>query len=79
MIVFFVLEMKFTSLQGDLVLIPAGCAHQVENCSPLPTIKVAQDFIAAESVARCWEIMLEVGTLPKLACNVCVLISFYVY
>ena len=51
-----------TRLQGDLVLIPAGCPHQVVNCSPLPTVKVAQDFLAPESVSRCWEMMQEVTT-----------------
>lgn len=68
--------MNITSLQGDLVLIPAGCAHQVENCSPLPTIKVAQDLIAAESVARCWEMMVEVSGLLKLVRNNRIVISF---
>ncbi len=56
-------SLRRDSLQGDLVLIPAGCAHQVENRSPLPTVKVAQDFVAAESTARCWEMMQEVGPL----------------
>lgn len=47
-------------VQGDLVVIPAGCAHQVENISELPTVKIAQDFVAEQSVSRCWDMIEEV-------------------
>ncbi|KAI9771439.1 MAG: hypothetical protein M1840_002059 [Geoglossum simile] len=40
---------------GDAVLIPAGCAHQVANGRS--SIKVAVDFIAAERIHVCEDVM----------------------
>ncbi|KAH0565523.1 hypothetical protein GP486_001077 [Trichoglossum hirsutum] len=40
---------------GDAVLIPAGCAHQVANGRG--SIKVAVDFIAAERIHVCEDVM----------------------
>ncbi|GAA5930341.1 uncharacterized protein JCM15063_004779 [Sporobolomyces koalae] len=37
---------------GQVVFIPAGCAHQV--CNFADCIKVASDFVSLENVARCW-------------------------
>lgn len=52
---------NYVFLQGDLIVIPAGCPHQVENISELPTVKIAQDFVAEHSVSRCWDMIEEVS------------------
>ncbi|KAF7311702.1 JmjC domain-containing protein [Mycena indigotica] len=36
--------------QGDMVFIPAGCAHQVHNMSDC--IKIAMDFVSPENIRR---------------------------
>ena len=47
-------------VQGEMVVIPAGCAHQVKNDGLGPNIKIAQDFIAPQSALVCLELMHEV-------------------
>ncbi|BGP20167.1 hypothetical protein JCM10213v2_008302 [Rhodosporidiobolus nylandii] len=42
---------------GEVVFIPAGCAHQV--CNFADCIKVASDFISIENVMRCWKVTTE--------------------
>ncbi|GAA5865559.1 hypothetical protein JCM8547_007649 [Rhodosporidiobolus lusitaniae] len=42
---------------GDVVFIPAGCAHQV--CNFADCIKVASDFVSVENVGRCWAVTEE--------------------
>ncbi|GAA5875106.1 hypothetical protein JCM16303_005011 [Sporobolomyces ruberrimus] len=39
---------------GQVVFIPAGCAHQV--CNFADCIKVASDFVSVENVGRCWKV-----------------------
>ncbi|GAA5912988.1 hypothetical protein JCM5296_000789 [Sporobolomyces johnsonii] len=39
---------------GQVVFIPAGCAHQV--CNFADCIKVASDFVSIENVGRCWTV-----------------------
>ncbi|GAA5833615.1 hypothetical protein JCM3766R1_002590 [Sporobolomyces carnicolor] len=39
---------------GQVVFVPAGCAHQVCNLSAC--IKVASDFVSIENVDRCWKV-----------------------
>ncbi|GAA5907064.1 uncharacterized protein JCM6883_006127 [Sporobolomyces salmoneus] len=39
---------------GQVVFVPAGCAHQVCNLSAC--IKVASDFVSIENVGRCWKV-----------------------
>ncbi|GAA6059554.1 hypothetical protein JCM10212_000610 [Sporobolomyces blumeae] len=39
---------------GQVVFIPAGCAHQV--CNFADCIKVASDFVSIENVGRCWQV-----------------------
>lgn len=46
--------------QGQIVVIPAGCAHQVVNGGRNHNIKVAQDFIAPESALVSLELLKEV-------------------
>lgn len=47
-------------MQGQLVVIPAGCAHQVKNGSGGWNIKVAQDFVAPQSAGVCLQLLSEV-------------------
>lgn len=47
-------------MQGELVVIPAGCAHQVKNGGNGWNIKVAQDFVAPHSASTCLELLSEV-------------------
>ncbi|GAA6039189.1 hypothetical protein JCM8097_000461 [Rhodosporidiobolus ruineniae] len=42
---------------GQVVFIPAGCAHQVCNFSDC--IKVASDFVSIENIGRCWTVSEE--------------------
>ncbi|GAA6013112.1 hypothetical protein JCM10207_006176 [Rhodosporidiobolus poonsookiae] len=48
---------------GQVVFIPAGCAHQVCNFSDC--IKVASDFVSVENVGRCWKVSDEFRTQTK--------------
>ena len=54
-------------LQGEVVVIPAGCAHQVVNGGKGHNIKVAQDFVAPESAAISLELLDEVCSLSPFA------------
>ena len=57
--------------QGQLVVIPAGCAHQVRNGSSGWNIKVAQDFIAPQSAGVCLQLLSEVRYLiGRKACEI---------
>lgn len=58
-------------MQGEIVVIPAGCAHQVVNGSRGHNIKVAQDFVAPESALVSLELLDEVKPYPLLLwkCN----------
>lgn len=48
---------------GQVVFIPAGCAHQV--CNFADCIKVASDFVSMENVARCWKVTEEFRAQTK--------------
>lgn len=52
---------RWCTLQGEVVVIPAGCAHQVKNGGSGWNIKVAQDFVAPQSAETCLQILREVG------------------
>ncbi|KAF9487267.1 hypothetical protein BDN71DRAFT_1404986, partial [Pleurotus eryngii] len=46
-----VVPFTFEQLQGDVVFIPTGCAHQVSNITAC--IKIAVDFVSPQNLARC--------------------------
>ncbi|ORY07972.1 Clavaminate synthase-like protein [Basidiobolus meristosporus CBS 931.73] len=48
---------------GDVVFIPAGCAHQV--CNYQNCIKVAMDFVSPESVTKCATLTREFRLLSQ--------------
>ncbi|KAK9729342.1 hypothetical protein K7432_000385 [Basidiobolus ranarum] len=48
---------------GDVVFIPAGCAHQV--CNYQSCIKVAMDFVSPENVSKCAELTKEFRLLSQ--------------
>jgi len=48
---------------GDAIIVPAGCPHQVRNCTSC--IKVAVDFASPESVEQCLLLSSEYRNLPK--------------
>ncbi|KAI5478095.1 jumonji domain containing protein [Pseudohyphozyma bogoriensis] len=48
---------------GQVVFIPAGCAHQV--CNFADCIKIASDFVSIENVARCWNVTDEFRAQTK--------------
>ena len=54
-------------LQGEGVVVPAGCAHQVVNGNTGHNIKVAQDFVAPQSAAVSLELLKEVFLLTTLS------------
>lgn len=51
-------------MQGEVVVLPAGCAHQVVNGNTGHNIKVAQDFIAPQSAEVSLELLKEVTPSP---------------
>ncbi|KAI0029130.1 hypothetical protein K488DRAFT_16888, partial [Vararia minispora EC-137] len=52
-----VMSYRVYQAPGDVVFIPAGCAHQV--CNLADCIKVAADFVSPENVARCAQLTEE--------------------
>lgn len=47
---------------GEVVLIPAGCPHQVRNL--YPSIKLAMGFVSPESAASCVKLASGFRALP---------------
>lgn len=48
--------------QNEVVLVPAGCPHQVRNLHPC--VKLAMDFVAPEGVASCLLLASQFRMLP---------------
>jgi len=48
---------------GEVVLVPAGCPHQVRNLHPC--IKLAMDFVAPEGAAACLRLVSQFRALPR--------------
>ncbi|KAJ9051227.1 hypothetical protein DSO57_1006479 [Entomophthora muscae] len=56
----FIMEQKV----GEVVLIPAGCPHQVRNL--YPCIKLAMDYVSPEAAPICSQLASEFRKLPRL-------------
>ncbi|KAJ0008143.1 hypothetical protein Pint_30680 [Pistacia integerrima] len=54
---------SFVQKLGEVVLIPAGCPHQVRNLKSC--IKVALDFVSPENIEECIRLTEEFRTLPR--------------